>query len=581
LPEVRRERAPLPGLAWRALLLLAILWVAGIAARSVWTPDEPREYALSYNMLAQDQHVVPMLGGQPFAEKPPLAYWAAAASMWLFGANPVAARLPNLFYGLIAAVCTALLASAMVRSSRRDAAFVVALVVSGTSWLCFLHTIWLATDAPLLAASAVAWLGAWHALAAETERARWRGYLWFGLGLAAAFLAKNLLGLIAPLLGLGLFLLWERRWGELARLQLWAGLLLAAVIAGSWLLAVARQPDGARLLRIFLWDNSIGRFLPVASSGDYRTGHLNSPGKLVAEVALGLLPWLPVALVAWSYTLRQAWHRAEWTSAARFLTVAALPLIVLLSFSSTERDVYALPSMVPLTTAVAIWSVSRPGGALAASTIVRVTRVLLYTAGVLSLLLTAFLLWVAAVPWLDQPLRWLALAAAAVGIAFAVGPLRHAQPLFRGLGVFVLGLVCFLLLSARVIEPAQDLRPVARDAARLAQGRPLLLTTRDETMSAALDYATTVHGQPTADMNAAARAQPGALALVEIETDRLTPAMRARLARLHSSWTQLAAARPEPAAQALFAAGWTTVHDLPHPGGRHYQLLTPPAGGGR
>ena len=29
--------------------------------------------------------------------------------------------------------------------------------------------------------------------------------------------------------------------------------------------------------------------------------------------------------------------------------------------------------------------------------------------------------------------------------------------------------------------------------------------------------------------------------------------------------------------QGLFAAGWTTLQDLPNPGGRHYQLLQPPA----
>jgi 4-amino-4-deoxy-L-arabinose transferase-like glycosyltransferase len=579
LPESSRTggSAPAASLAWRALLLLAVLWVAGIGTRSVWTPDEPREYALSVNMLVQSQPAVPLLAGESFAEKPPLTYWAAAVAMRVFGANPVIARIPNLFYGLIAAVCTALLAAGMVRASQRSTAFVVALVVSGTSWLCYLHAIWLATDAPLLAASAVAWLGAWRALSASTDRARLRGYLWFGLGLGAAFLAKNLLGLIGPLLGFGLFVLWENRWRECARWQLWAGVLLAAAIIGAWVLAVALQPDGRQLLRVFLWDNSIGRFLPVASSGDYRSGHLNSPGKLVSEVALGLMPWLPVVLLAWGFVLQQSWRRGEWTPAARFLSVAALPLIVLLSFSSTVRDVYALPSMVPLTAAVAVWCAARPAGSSASRVALRITRVLLYAAGLACLLLTPLLLWVAGVPVAEQLWRWLALLAAAVVIVVAVAPLQRAQPLFGGLGVFALGLVSFLVLGSMVIERGQDLRPVARLAASLAGGRPLLLTTRDETMSAALDYSTAAHGRMTADFDAAARAQPEALALVEVEADRLTPTMRARLARLNPAWAEIAAARPEPVAQALFTAGWSSLHDLPNPGGRHYQLLVPPA----
>jgi 4-amino-4-deoxy-L-arabinose transferase-like glycosyltransferase len=563
-------------LAGRALLLLAVLWVAGIATRSVWTPDEPREYALAFNLLTQSQWAVPTLGGEPFAEKPPLTYWAAAASMRLFGMTPVAARLPNLLYGLIAAMCTAWLAAAMVRLELRAQAFVIALVVAGTSWLCLLHTVWLATDAPLYAASAVAWLGAWRALAARTSRERTAGYLVFSLGLATAFLAKNLLGLIAPLLGCGLYLLWEQRWRELARWQLWAALLLAAALIGSWVLAVAAQPDGVRLLRIFLWDNSIGRFLPVASSGDYRSGHLNSPGKLVSEVALGLLPWLPLALVAWGSTLRRTWSAGEARSAARFLTVAALPLIVMLSFSSTVRDVYALPCMVPLTAAVAVWWVSRTGDSAASRWARTCTRVVLWAAGMVFLLLSAILLWIAAVPWLEHSMRWLAMAAAIVAVYLTALPLQRTHLLFRGLAIFVVGLVSFLLLGSLVIEPGQDLRPAARSAAERAAGRPLLLTTRDETMLAALDYSTAVRGRMTDEMDSVARIEPRVLALVEVETDRLTPLMRARLARLHPSWAHIAAARPEPVAQALWAADWTTLADLPHQGGRHYQLLAPP-----
>ena len=236
----------------------------------------------------------------------------------------------------------------------------VAAIVVGTAWLSYLHTVWLATDAPLLAGSAIALLGAWIGPTADTTRSRNAGYLLFHLGLAAAFLAKNLLGLVAPLLAFGLFVLWDRRWREMLRWQLWAGLVVSAGLVGLWVLAVSRQPDGNRLLRIFLWDNSVGRFLPVATTGEYRSGHVNSPGKLVSEVALGLMPWLIVVLAAWGFTLRQALRAGPLASAARFLSAAALPLIALLSFSSTVRDVYALPSMVPLTAAVALWWTCRP-----------------------------------------------------------------------------------------------------------------------------------------------------------------------------------------------------------------------------
>ena len=557
-------------------LLLGVLWLAGIGTRSVWTPDEPREFALSVNMLGQDQHAVPTLAGRPFAEKPPLTYWAAAGAMRLFGRSAVVARLPNLLYGLITVLSTAWLAAAMLPPAQRRGGALVAAVVAGTAWLSFLHTIWLATDAPLLAGSAIALLGAWLGPTASSERGRNAGYLLFHLGLAAAFLAKNLLGLIAPLLAFGLFVLWDRRWRELLRWQLWAGLVVSGGLIGLWLLAVSWQPDGQNLLRIFLWDNSVGRFLPVATTGAYSSGHRNSPGKLISEVALGLLPWLFAALAAWAFVLRNALGRNALSSATRYLAVAALPLIVLLSFSSTVRDVYALPAMVPLTAGVALWWQQRVTAGRERGAVPLITRITLLAVGALGVVLGLAVAWVGDGMVFDGATPVLLVLAACAVVGLAARRLGTAQSLLRGVGVFAGGLCVFLLLASPVIERGQDLRPVASAAAHAAGDRPLLLTARDETMAAALDYSSARRGGLTTDFAAALVAQPQSLALVEVGSDRLTPAMRQRLSALAPWLRNVAPATTEAAAQALLMAGWSVFLDLPNPGGRHYQLLTPP-----
>lgn len=563
-------------------LLLGVLWVVGITTRSVWKPDEPREYALSVNMLTQDQQSVPMLAGRAFAEKPPLTYWVASGAMRIFGTGPVIARLPNLVYGIITALCTAALAASLARhagyAGSAATAGLVALVVSGTAWLNYLHTIWLATDAPLLAASAVAMLGAWLGPSARSVRARWLGYGLFHLGLTAAFLAKNLLGVLAPLMALGLFLAWEWRWRELLRMQLWLGLLLPTIAIGLWLWAVSAQPDGPHLLHVFLWDNSVGRFLPVESAGNYRTGHQNSPGKLVTEVALGLLPWLFAALAALRLALRRSvgGSRDEAT-AARFLLCASLPLIALLSFSSTVRDVYALPSMVALGAMIGVWCAHDGPAASQGQIVMHLTRALLWLLGLLAWALALV------IPWLDGRALAGRLALGAVGslgLLWAADRLATQIPLFRGLAVFASGLCAAFWLASPTIEAAQDLRPTAVHAAQIAQDHPLLLSTRDETMAAALDYATHVDGQMTADLELAWHAQPRALALVESGSDPLSTAMRSRL---ESVWPWLAAKirrTEEPLPQQLQAAGWMSIADLPIPGGRHYQLFAPPSAAG-
>jgi 4-amino-4-deoxy-L-arabinose transferase-like glycosyltransferase len=579
MTERGTDSATRPAAGWRhVLVLLGALWLAGILTRGVWTPDEPREYALAVNLLSQDQLAVPMLAGRPFAEKPPLTYWLAAATMKIAGRTPLAARIPNLLYGLLTVWCTAQLVAAMLPPARRRSGALLAAIVGGTAWLSYLHTVWLATDAPLLAASALAWLGAWRGLSATDDAGRWRGSLQFHLGLALAFLAKNLLGLLAPLMALVLFIAWERRWREWLRWQWWAGAVVSVGLCGAWLLAVSRHPDGARLLRMFLWDNSIGRFLPVASTGDYRSGHQNSPGKLISEVALGLLPWLPVALAAWWVTVRRAWRGAvdagTGASGERFLTVAAWPLIILLSFSSTVRDVYALPCMVPLTAAIALWWARRDDATRTLAD--RVTTLLMWILGAMAACIGLFIGWLGdgrIVPPASRALAWL-LAVAAV--AWSARVLARRWPQCHGLGMYAAGLCTALCVAAPVVERGQDLRPAAQAAVASAGERRILLAGGDETMAAALDYGTDRHGEMTDDLTAAARRDSAVVALVQTDADRLTPEMHARLQQLGPRAGRLDGLQRAGEAGRLLADGWRLERDLALPGGRHYQLLTPP-----
>ena len=62
-------------------LALGLSWCVGILGRGYWTPDEPREADIAWRMSWQPAKAVPLLAGDPFCEKPPLAYWAAGGAM--------------------------------------------------------------------------------------------------------------------------------------------------------------------------------------------------------------------------------------------------------------------------------------------------------------------------------------------------------------------------------------------------------------------------------------------------------------------------------------------------------------------
>src|SRR5260370_9196647 len=163
-----------PGMmiAWMALALL-LAWGVGLFGWGYWTRDGPREADIAWRMSWQADKAMPLVAGEPFSEKPPLTYWLAALPMKVFGDQAWAARLPNLLYALITALGVGLLAS---RSAGRFAGLVGAATIS-TFLLSYQVPIWLATDAPLLAAVSVPFLGAYIGFYATTGKERLRGYL--------------------------------------------------------------------------------------------------------------------------------------------------------------------------------------------------------------------------------------------------------------------------------------------------------------------------------------------------------------------------------------------------------------------
>lgn len=344
------------------LLALAPMWLIGTLDRGAWTPDEPREADIAWRMSVQSQWVLPQLAGQPFLEKPPLSYWMSAGSMRLFGPTARAGRVPNLLYAAITAIAMGALGLAM----DGVAAAIVAALVAATALTAFRVTLWLAPDACLLAGCAISLLGAYIGYTSAPGRRKLYGYLLMHAGAAAAFMAKSAPGWLVPGLVLLTLIVWERRWSELRRPELYAGFLLQALVIGPWILAVAHTAHGRESLRVLFWYNLAGRFTNIAAPAAYRysAGHHNSPGKYFIELPVYLLPWTLLAAAA-------AWHARKWLRPAdprgtpwRFAIAASLPFLVLLSLAATARDIYAAPALlgVSLLIALEIGEAQRAGG---------------------------------------------------------------------------------------------------------------------------------------------------------------------------------------------------------------------------
>ena len=159
------------------LLLLAVVAAAALAPGLATIPlvetTEGRYASIAAAMVKTGDWLVPRYNGIPHLEKPPLAYWLAAASIRLFGESELAVRLPCLLAGVGLVLATAWLGAAMFG---RRAGFVGAALLVGCLHFAGIERV-LATDPFLALAAAVGACAFWEGYRAERgsprERRAW------------------------------------------------------------------------------------------------------------------------------------------------------------------------------------------------------------------------------------------------------------------------------------------------------------------------------------------------------------------------------------------------------------------------
>jgi 4-amino-4-deoxy-L-arabinose transferase-like glycosyltransferase len=513
-----------------AALLLA--WCVGMFARGYWTPDEPREADLAWRMSWQADKAVPLLAGEAYCEKPPLTYWLAAIPIKFLGTRAWVARLPNLLYAIITALAVGSLAS---RSAGRFAGLVAAATVS-TFLLSYQVAIWLATDAPLLAAVSVALLGAYTGFYATGSPERLRGYLLMHCALALGFLSKSAVAWMVPALAILTLSIWEKRWRELFRWELYAGLLIQAVLILSWVWFVYRGDDGLEHLKVFFWNNLVGRFTTVDAPPElqYAAAHRNTPGKYLIELPVYLFPWTFLVIAA----ARRAWRQRRTSlhdnRAVRFALAASLPPLLVLSVAATARNIYLAPALPGVALLVAWWAREiLPGPDVWDVRAMRATAAMLLL-GVVVFIAALSGLALASWPSILNPVAYIAvslagLSAAAV-LAIRAWAAARDQPVRAQWALFLA--YCALLIGPasqlyRQVDTWQDLAQISRAVQRDTAGKPLVLLAPDETTRAIIDmYArTTVETIPgpldataVGRVQSAARAEPESLFLLHLPT---------------------------------------------------------------
>jgi 4-amino-4-deoxy-L-arabinose transferase-like glycosyltransferase len=325
------------------VLLFALVVLPFAATYALYYPDERHYTDGALQMLQGHGWLIPKnADGTPRFEKPPLAYWAIAASWMIFGVGVLASKLPFLLASCGTIWLTHRLAKKLTGNS--EIALLAAMVLASQPqfFLCALRSM---PDALLVFSITLSAYGFIRLIVFEefSAAAFWMAYG----GATLAVLDKGLLGGLIILFAWA-FAAWQGRGWRAVKKIIHRPIFIAAVIlAGSWFAYIFLK-DGALAWRNFFGDQVTGNM----------HGHFWSPLFRVPQFALVLV----VNFLPWSATVIEWFARKKSFAtgnvppgAQKFILAWTTVLIVGFSFGANVSLRYLLPATPLMAVLFAVW----------------------------------------------------------------------------------------------------------------------------------------------------------------------------------------------------------------------------------
>ncbi len=320
-------------------LLIFVLAFVGLFGRNLWTPDEPREAAISLEMAKENNFLLPKLAGMPFVEKPPLFYIIGATLINLFQSfigTTAALKLIPLFSYFFTLYLVFLLAKMLLNEEYAFNAMAVLAALPG-----FIHiTHWLITDCLLM----LFCLLAIYFITKSYIQQRWRFLLLAAIAAGLAFWVKGIIAIIFIFLGwIGLLVAYWRKKDkkELFKKKsiLWHIVSCAVlfVMMTSWP-ALLYKIYGKDLFLEWFVQNHLGRFAGTST----QLGHINrNPFYYIGVLMIYLLPFLYHFILGLKLMIKKG--SKEFSFLDMLFISYGLGGLLILSISSTKREIYLAP----------------------------------------------------------------------------------------------------------------------------------------------------------------------------------------------------------------------------------------------
>ena len=321
-----------------------LLVATGIGLRDPWPADEPRFALVARDMVASGEWLLPRIGGEIYADKPPVFMWLIALGLEATHSLRIAFLLPSL---LSALGCVLLVYDLGRRLWNRETG-----LAAGIALLLTVQFIWQARQAQIDATLCFFTTASLYGLLRHLlQGPAWH---WYAAGWAAAGLGVITKGVgFLPLLVLIPYAVlrsheWAPRFRGPATARWLIGPLALLLAVSLWLLPMLLAARGDPALAAYrdeiLFHQTLTRY---TDAWQHR--------KPFWYFLVGVIPWLWLPLTALLPWLLPRWRDAWLERDLRLaLPLCWIAMVVLFfSFSSGKRGVYVLPAVPPLALACA------------------------------------------------------------------------------------------------------------------------------------------------------------------------------------------------------------------------------------
>ena len=315
-----------------AFLVLATVIILGAGCyQSLLTPYDDAFFAYAAKRLADDGQWLDLKTRTGLLlQKPPLAIWLQALSVYTWGPSTWAARLP----GLLVAACGLALAYVLLRRHSGHAYALLGCLVLVTSQQFIHFARRPVTEIYLTVWVMLALLFYWDALV------RSRGFWWTGFFTGLAVMTKGTVGLM-PYGIIVLHLLLSRSGVVLRSGRFWLAVLLTLAIIAPWHVVMFGR-HGEMFVRHYIWQTQLSF---ITGTHHVDPWHWST---ILRKVAENYWPWL-LALVP-SLIASVAWlrHRSPEEPQQRrwvaFLWAWFAVIFVFFHLTYVKRHQYVLPA---------------------------------------------------------------------------------------------------------------------------------------------------------------------------------------------------------------------------------------------